>query len=355
MHDSGLDGTRVRLGRVSIEEWGEVVAGLGSELGAAAAGGPAQAVGLTAFHVGTFLATFAALRGWRLELLAGTASGRRVAAVPLLLARRGLLWGAAPTPFPFLGPGAADHHLADVVATLSGRVGRRGSLSLRVDRRDPTPRAVASLSDAGVAMESPRTWVVDVSGPDAPAAGYNRNTRRSLRAAAAADVEVGDLDVATAAGLLPRLLQESYAAHGASDPYAFLDPAGWEQLIRSHPGAVVHGARLDGRWVGALVTLVHAGTAYLWVGGCLREARDARANFALHDHALRSAKAAGHGAVDLVGEVDERVARFKAGLGAQPQEFVLGLRATALGRLVRRVRGLRGPGGVSRGAAAARR
>ncbi|SDS60656.1 Acetyltransferase (GNAT) domain-containing protein [Nocardioides scoriae] len=319
----GTGDARVRWSRRTPADWDR-------ELG--------RWAGATAFHEAAFLTAFADLRGWRLELLAAEVAGEAVGLVPLLLARRGPVRVPAPTPFPFLGPVVDDHHLRAVVAAAGGWAGRRGAVALRVDRRSPTPAQVLLLEDAGVEVGSPRTWVVDL-GPGDPAAAYNRNTRRALRTAEQAGVTVGPVDAATAARVLPQLLGEAYAAHGASDPYAALGPAGWERLVASHPGALVHAAHLDGRCVGVLVTLVRDRTAYVWVGGCLREVRDARANFALHAHVLDEVARRGCTSADLVGEVDERVARFKAGLGARPEPFVLGMRPTAPVRLARRVAG----------------
>jgi hypothetical protein len=66
----------------------------------------------------------------------------------------------------------------------------------------------------------------------------------------------------------------------------------------------------------------HGDTAFDWVGGCLREVRDTRANFALHVHVFHWAMTKGYGTYDLVAEADEKIGAFKAGFGAEADRWL---------------------------------
>ncbi len=81
-------------------------------------------------------------------------------------------------------------------------------------------------------------------------------------------------------------------------------------------------AVIDGEAVGLLVALASHPVVCGWVGGSLRAHRAASPSTVLYHDALQWALRRGHTAVDLVGYIDEGVAKFKTGFGGKEEPYL---------------------------------
>jgi hypothetical protein len=292
--------------------------------------------GVTPFHGWDWLRTHCELQGWRFEPLIVERDGQALGVIPLLLARKGPLWIAGQAPFPYAGPIIETADLALALKAVSRWSTPRRIMLNRFDLHLPTDEQLATLKTVGAGIEVGRTWLLDLSHRD-PArlyAGYNRNTKKALRIAERVGIETRQATLEDAATLLPRLLNEAYGAHGVANPYPY-DEAGWKAVCA---GMYLAGAYQAGRCVGILAVPAKADTAFDWVGGCLREVRDTRANFALHVHVFDWAMAQGYDTYDLVAEADEKIGAFKAGFGAEANRWALATLPPWPWKIVYRVR-----------------
>ena len=276
--------------------------------------------GVTPFHEWNWLQTHSDLQGWRFEPLIVLRDGKVLGAVPLLLTRRGPLWIAGQTPFPYAGPIVQTADLSATLRAVSRWSTPRRIMLNRFDLHLPTDEQLTALTDAGATLRVARTWLIDLShrDPERLYAGYNRNTKKALRIAERAGIETREATLEDVGTMLPRLLDEAYGAHDVANPYPYTE-AGWKTACA---GMYLAGAYQGGRCVGILAVPAKGEVAFDWVGGCLREVRDTRANFALHVHVFQWAMAQGYDTYDLVGEADDRIGAFKAGFGAREERWV---------------------------------
>ena len=277
--------------------------------------------GVTPFHAWNWLRTHSQLQGWRFEPLVVSRGDDILGAIPLLLERKGPLWAAPQIPFPYAGPILAAADLPAALKAVSRWSTPRRIALNRFDFHLPTDEQIRLLESEVGTVYVGRTWVVDLShgDPEKLYAGYTRNTKKALRIAERAGIHTREATVEEAAAMLPRLLEQSYGAHDATNPYRY-DEAGWKAVCS---GLYVAGAYLGDTCVGILAVPTDSKMAFDWIGGCLREVRDTRANFALHVHLFNWAMAQGYESFDLVGEVDQNVGAFKAGFGAVPDRWLL--------------------------------
>lgn len=296
--------------------------------------------GATAFHEWAWLETYSLEIGAWFEPLLAYRGSELVGLIPQVLVRRGPFWSAAELPFPFVGPLTEPSQLSVILRALLRWGFLHRVLVHRSDLRAPTEGEITAIGSCSTQVVGTRTWVVDTaSGKSAMHAGFNRNTRRALKMSNSLGVVVRAATADEVVQVLPAVLEDAYAARHQPNPYAGLTNAAWRRVLDAADTSYLAAAFLDGRSLGALVTLVHRDTAFHWVGGCLREHRETRANFLLHVHVLDWALESGYATTDLVGDVDEGVGRFKAGFGARGVPFVIASQGTIwwkLGDVVRR-------------------
>jgi lipid II:glycine glycyltransferase (peptidoglycan interpeptide bridge formation enzyme) len=79
---------------------------------------------------------------------------------------------------------------------------------------------------------------------------------------------------------------------------------------------------VQGSPAGVLLAVTDGNRGYGWIGGTLRAFGHTGANTAAHSAVFLEAMRRGCTSFDLVGHVDEGVARFKRSLGAEPQPYV---------------------------------
>jgi hypothetical protein len=246
------------------------------------------------------------------------------------------VWLAAQTPFPYVGPIIETAELEAALKAVSRwSIPRRIAIN-RFDLHLPTDEQLAVLRAVGAVVVIGRTWLLDLSHRD-PArvyAGYSRNTKKALRIAERVGIETREATLEDAATMLPRLLDEAYGAHGVANPLPY-DEAGWKAACA---GMYLAGAYQDDRCVGILAVPANSEMAFDWVGGCLREVRNTRANFALHVHVFNWAMAQGYDTYDLVAEADEKIGAFKAGFGATADRWALVTLSPWPWKIVNRVR-----------------
>ena len=248
-----------------------------------------------------------------------------VGAVPLLLARSGPIWLPAPVPFPYIGPVTAPQYLDALLHALRTWSARRLVALNRLDFLQAASSQLEVLRANGCDLANATTYLVDLPHGDKEALllSMSRAARKSLRGAQRHGVSVRAASRKDVDNILPTLLQEAFAAHGQRNPYPrTVGAAVWDAFAHEN-NTYLAGAYIDGRCVGILAAFGDIHGAFAWAGGCLREVRESKANFALHFDLFVWAQRHGYGFVDLVGEVDEGVAHFKMSLGGTPTPFVM--------------------------------
>ncbi len=173
------------------------------------------------------------------------------------------------------------------------------------------------LTRAGVEWSRDRTFVVDLAHAslEGVVAGLHRNAKRSLRAAASNGVEVRPARPGETAALLPRVLSESYTVRGVPSPYPADIGERVERWAAGRDDVYIGAAVVEGETSGVIVALGSHPVASAWAGGTLRQHRAANPSTSLYFDVLRWSLERGHTAVDLVGRVDDGIARFKTGMG----------------------------------------
>lgn len=287
----------------------------------------------TSFHDWSWLRFTSEVFGWRFDPLTVVDDGTPVGVFPVLL-KRSRLPRAAEPPFPYVGPLVPEELLEPTLRAFRGWQLRHGRPFVRFDlgpAADPVAGSDAGLRSAvaaaGGTWEADRTLVVDLKGktPETLMASMKKGARYSVRAGVRNEVEVRPSLPGEATTLLPRILNEAYASRDVESPYPDEIGSRFEQWAAGRDDVYVRTALVAGEQAGLVVALGSHPVVTGWAGGSFREFRDANPSTILfHDMLLWSLER-GHTAVDLVGWVDEGVARFKMSLGAQEQGYTTAL------------------------------
>ncbi|WIE64854.1 GNAT family N-acetyltransferase [Curtobacterium sp. MCLR17_036] len=280
--------------------------------------------GATGFHDWSWLQLQADVFGWRFEPLVVSDGDEPVGVFPVLL-RSGWTRRPAEPPFPFVGP-----LVPPALLTSTLRAFRRWQVghAVPVARFDLGPAVVAAagvdLARAGVEQTPDRTYVVDLVGssPEQIVASMKKGARYSLRAAGRNAVEVRPALPGELTALLPQVLGESYRSRGVPSPYPEEIGARVERWAAGRDDVLVTTAVVAGEPGGVIVALASHPVVTGWAGGTLRAHRAANPSTALFHDLLVWSLRRGHTAVDLVGHVDDGIARFKTSLGATERAFV---------------------------------
>jgi Acetyltransferase (GNAT) domain len=284
--------------------------------------------GVTAFHRWRWLHLQASLHDWQFIALVARSGGRVVGAVPVLLQRRGVLRKPAPAPFPYVGPVVDPDAFDATLRALVSWSARRGVPVQRVDLHRPTAAQVTALEARRSLVDQGRTYIVDLShgSEEQLLAGLSRSARYNVSRARREGIQVRPASREDVSSMLPRLLDEAFAARGEPSPYPPEVGSAFHESFGDTDDACALGAYWpDGRCIGVLTALGDTAGAYGWAGGCLREFRHTRVNSLLTLSVLLWALERGYSFFDMVGEVDEGVAQFKRSFGAQPASMVIAI------------------------------
>jgi hypothetical protein len=280
--------------------------------------------GGTAFHERSWLELQADTFGWHFIPLEVLADGEAVGVVPILLRSRVTRRSATP-PFPFVGPLVPEPLLRGALRELRRWQARHGAPHIRLDFGPDAPAATAEdLAAAGYGWRPERTFVIELAGRTADdlRRAMNRNTRRSVDAAAEKGVTVRPARPGDVSALLPRILDEAYGGRGIAPAYPHSIGERIERWRGDREEVYARVALVGGEPAGMLVALGGRPVVMGWAGGCLRAYRHANPNTVLHFDLLNWALDRGNTALDLVGYVDEGVSRFKRSLGATESPYL---------------------------------
>ncbi|WIB77735.1 GNAT family N-acetyltransferase [Curtobacterium sp. MCPF17_002] len=276
----------------------------------------ASSPGATGFHDWSWLQLQSELFGWRFIPLIISHGSTSVGVFPVLV-RPGRIPRPADPPFPYVGPLVPDDLLVDTLRAFRSWQLRHGVPISRFDLGPAVAVSGAELTDAGVEWSGDRTYVVDLadSSSEQLVAGMHRNAKRSLRAAAANGVEVRPARPGETTTFLPRVLSESYTSRGVPSPYPQDIGERIERWAVDRDDVYIAAAVVAGQTSGVIVALGSHPVVSVWAGGTLREHRAANPSTSLYHDVLRWSLDRGHTAADLVGRVDDGIARFKTALG----------------------------------------
>ena len=273
--------------------------------------------GATGFHDLSWLRMQSDLYGWSCTPLIVWHGTEPVGVFPVLL-QRGLLRRPASLPFPFVGPLVPDALLIRTLQAFRWWQVRHGVPISRFDLGPGVGPVAAGLTHAGIESSPERTYIVDLRGatPESLVAGTKRGARQALRAADRNAVEIRRAIPGEVATLLPQVLSESYSSRGVPSPYPDEIGERIERWAAGRDDVYAATALVAGVPAGVIVALAGQPVVTGWAGGTLRAHRHANPSTVLYHHLLRWSLDRGHTAVDLVGHVDEGIARFKMSLGA---------------------------------------
>ncbi|MBF4612963.1 GNAT family N-acetyltransferase [Curtobacterium sp. VKM Ac-1376] len=237
--------------------------------------------------------------------------------------RSGLARGAAPLPFPFVGPLVSDELLVPTLRDFRWWQVRHAVPVARFDVGPGLGDASAALTSAGVEWTTDRTDVVDLTDatPETLVPSMKRGARQALRAAQRNGVEVRPAVPGEVATLLPQVLDESYSSRGVPSPYPGGVGERVERWASGRDDVYAATALVAGEPAGVIVALANQPVVTGWAGGTLRAYRSANPSTVLYHDLLRWSLDRGHTAVDLVGHVDEGISRFKKSLGATEKPY----------------------------------
>lgn len=299
--------------------------------------------GFTTFHRASWLTRQARLLGWNFDPLVVLVDGAPAGVVPVV-SKRAFPAVSPSMPFPYVGPLIAETHLSgalDALRRWQVRTGHvRVNLGFAPDIADGARRA---LDRSHIDWNDDSTFVLDLSHGSVSEfeAGMTGKRRNALRGAERAGVVVRPSRAGEVAEILPRLLDEAYGARGITSPYPDSVGDEAETVLESFPDAFAVTALIDDSVVGVLTALSAGGAAFGWVGGSVRAHRAQNVSTALYRGMMTEAIERACLTFDLVGQVDEGIARFKRSLGAVERSYVEAASLLAPVKILRRARALR--------------
>lgn len=173
---------------------------------------------------------------------------------------------------------------------------------------------------AGFDLSPGYTYVVDLTpGEEALLDSFSSDARRNVRKGDEIDYEVtlGDADDAR------RVIEQVAARHEAQGESYSVAPSFVTDLYREAPDGTVRPlvCRVDGEWVGGIVTLDGGDTVYRWQGGVKTDV-DAPVNELLDWHVMTDAIDRGRDRYDLVSAHEPSIARYKAKFGPEIETYL---------------------------------
>ena len=295
----------------------------------------------TQFHTWAWLQLTERLLSSRAEHLLVVVAGAPVGVVPVV--RDGHRFMAHGLPFPYLGPLVPDDLLAATVRAFRVWQLRHG-VAFAVFDLPPGVDGQHALVSAGASARPTSTVIVDLPADEAALLdGYSAMRRRSLRKAERAGVRVLPSAPGELTALLDDVLDQAYEAHGISSPYPTGSGALIEEWMKGRDDVVALTAFVGDEPAGVHVVLTGGPLSLSWLVACDRRFRDVGPNAALYHGALVESVRRGFAQMDLVGRVDDGVARFKTSFGGVEVPYVAAdsfLGPEALRRAAKRVRAL---------------
>lgn len=301
----------------------------------------------TQFHTWDWLELVRSLFQARVDHLLVLVGDKPVGVLPVVRPDRPTL-AAAGLPFPYLGPLVPDHLLEAAVRAYRAWQVRHG-VGFAVLELPPGVVGAAAFRSAGASAQTTSTVVVQLPADEARLMDqYTAMRRRSLRRAERAGAAVRSAVSGDVTALLDGVLEQAYEAHGIPSPYPVGTGAIVEAWMAGRDDVFALTATVGGEPAGVHIVLTGGPAALSWLVACDRRHREAGPNALLYHEALAESVRRGFTTMDLVGRVDDGVARFKTSFGGIEVPYVAGdsfLGPQALRRSLRAARGLlRRPG-----------
>lgn len=250
-----------------------------------------------------------------------------------------------PVPFPFLGPLVPAHLVQETFEVFRRYQMVSGPVVSRVDLG---PRISEGLRGP-LAMAGCRTWeettvVVDLShgSKEALHEGFSSMRRRAIRRATRDGASVRAAEPGELTRLLPKLLDEAYAANGTHNPY----PSHLGRLVEEWAGGrddiAVFTGLVDDEPAGVRVVLGDGRTALDWVGATERRFRGVDVTALLLERCLEWSIDRGCEQIDLCGSVNEGVLRYKLSFGGSERAYLTAESSPMPSAFIGAARSLRG-------------
>ncbi|MFJ4297807.1 lipid II:glycine glycyltransferase FemX [Curtobacterium sp. NPDC089689] len=293
----------------------------------------AASPGGTSFHDWSWLHLMTDMFGWRFTPLLVLRDGEPVGVFPVMM-RSSLVPRAVEPPFPYVGPLVPESLLVPTLRAFRSWQVRHGRPLVRFEFGPGVAgSAERALAETRCEWHADRTITVDLVGatPESLTAGMKSNTRYHLRSGLRRGVEVRPALPGEITTLLPQLLEEAYRSRGVPSPYPADLGARLERWSAGRDDFYASTAVIDGEAVGLLVALASHPVVCGWVGGSLRAHRAASPSTVLYHDALQWALRRGHTSVDLVGYIDDGVAKFKTGFGGKEEPYLRAVSSTVPG------------------------
>jgi CelD/BcsL family acetyltransferase involved in cellulose biosynthesis len=283
----------------------------------------ARAPAATPFHRHECLQVLADRTGATLHPFVGVQEGSPVGLFPIFERSRGPVTTLfSPVPdhkVPYLGPvllettagSRADHERrrrSFLGASLSclGERFEPSYVNVRTTHGFDDPR---EFDWRGFEIDPRYSYAVDLTpDPETLLGSFSSDARRNVR-------EPPDrIDIRQGGhGAIERIIEQVIARHDQQGETYLVTPEYVQDLYDALPAGVLrpYEVRLDGAFVGGMVTLESGDTIYRWQGGAKPDA-DAPVNDLLDWHVMRAARDRGRDTYDLVGANNRRIAEYKA-------------------------------------------
>ncbi|WP_375388162.1 GNAT family N-acetyltransferase [uncultured Amnibacterium sp.] len=275
----------------------------------------------TQFHTWDWLQLVQRLLHVRVDHLLVVDDGAPVGVLPVVRgARPGLV--APGMPFPYLGPLVPDALLGGTVRAFRAWQLRHG-VAFAVFDLPPGVEGEAALTAAGASARVTSTVVVDLPAEEgALVERYSSMRRRSLRRAEKAGARVVPAAPGDVAAVLDGVLEQAYEAHGVPSPYPTGTAAIVEDWMAGRDDVFALTAYVGDEPAGVHLVLTGGPRTLSWVVACDRRFREVGPNAVLYHEALVESVRRGFAQMDLVGRVDDGVARFKTSFGGHEVAYV---------------------------------
>jgi hypothetical protein len=274
----------------------------------------------TPFHEWDLLDGLARREDGRFRPLAVHAAGSPVGVLPII--SFGPL-GLAASPFlPYVGPLVPPHLLGATLRAMRAWQRRQGQVVARAafsPLQPPPPPGVGR--EFLFATDTTYVLHLEHGDPEQYQRGMHSDRRANIRRAARRGVVSRPSTCGEATELLPRVVRQSFDRHEGGVPRSLAAVAGFiDEELGRNTQLIAETVLLQGEPVGMLVAARRGTDAYGWIGGVLPEALATNASTVAYDAVIRRAIAVGVRRFDLVGHVDEGVARFKRSFGAEQEQ-----------------------------------
>jgi len=235
-------------------------------------------------------------------------------------------WTRLSIPFPFLGPLVP----ADLLqATLEAFRRHQLRCGPAVSHMDLGPfisqGGVAAATAAGCRAWNESTVTIDLShgSVDQLEANFSKWRRRGIRRAARDGGSVRVAEPGELTRLLPRILDEAYAAHDTDNPYPEQLGHLVEEWASGRDDIAAFTALVNGEPAGMHVVLGSGETALCCFGATWRRFRGVDVSGLLYQRCMAWSIERGCSTLDLCGSVDEGVREYKMSFGGVEQNYLV--------------------------------